>query len=138
VVPAYRFISREGAVEARVELEAGEPTAPFSLVAYRLRPIGKVGPPVLYRSVLENSGGRMQQHLLVWPAGCSQVHFEVLQPANSAASGKVLTPKGSRSFAFQPGKTFELDLAPEIVSEVIFEFDLAPGATPPELSLARN
>lgn len=94
IVPATRFLGREGRVEARVWLFAGDEMSPFSVAAYRTLPADGVAPPVLYRWRRTLAGEGVSYDLLVKPSSKSgePLRLNLANPAGSVTDYRITGP----------------------------------------------
>ena len=94
IVPAARFIGREGRVLARTWLFEGAEDSPFSLAAYRALGPGELPAPVLYRQrqIHEAAGARWDLLVKVWTDPVVVLRLE--NPGASAWSYRIDTAAG--------------------------------------------
>ena len=124
VVPAARFLGREGDVAVRTWLFKGEETSPFSLAAYRrLRP-GETAAPVLYRHRVTADAREVAHDLLVKTGGAPAVRFSLRNPSQTLRTFLVLTPLGRSGGQVAAGTSVIVEVALTVatVSEVRIVF----------------
>ena len=94
IVPAARFIGREGNVVGRTWLLDGDENNVFSLAAYRaLRP-GERPPPVVYRNRSSTEAGRERRELLVRTWDDVPLRLELVNHAATGRDYEVRSPLG--------------------------------------------
>lgn len=130
IVPANRFLGKEGNVLARVWTFYGDELSPFSLAAYRsLRP-GESPQPVLYRDVGTRQGGDLVRQLLVRTWQEPLVRFELRNPAAHAVRFELSTPLGPHQgeLAGRERKVIAVPLPTQIVVGLKLTFRPSGGA----------
>lgn len=142
IVPAVRFLGREGRVATSVWLFAGEEGSLFSVAAYRSLGAGEEPPPVLYRKRRTVAGGAVSYDLLAKAGNAAPIRFALTNPGKLACGYVWASPlaQGRGRLAAGERTVVELKL-PEGVGEVKFVFDAAAGSdvrsNPPSVELLR-
>ncbi len=142
ILPAVRFMGREGRVVARTFLFEGDEVSPFSLAAYRLRESGETPAPVLYRNRKTIQGGEIRWDILVKTWDRPEVRLQLANPDVSAWPYRIATPSGQRGGELPAGQKLivSLVLPAGEVSQVLVVFarhgSQAVEATSPLVELA--
>lgn len=84
IVPAKRFIGREGHVAASVWLFEGKESSFFSLAAYRTLDPGETPQSILYRQTRVATDKSVTIELLVKTVSSEKIHLAIANPAKSA------------------------------------------------------
>lgn len=140
IVPAARFIGREGRVLARTWLFEGAEDSPFSLAAYRALGPGELPAPVLYRQrqIREAAGARWDLLVKVWTDPVVVLRLE--NPGASAWSYRIDTAAGRQEGELAAGASQPVTLALPVdaVSQVLVTFHAvaAPDTPVPRVTLA--
>lgn len=139
IVPAARFVGREGQVVARTWLLDGDEQNIFSLAAYRaLRP-GEQPPPVLYRNrVARPDGGRARRELLVRTWDDAPLRIELLNPAAEARDFELRSPLGTVAGKIEPRQRHPIEVRVPAHFPALLTLEWPTGdATQPSPILAR-
>jgi len=140
VVPARRFLGREGKVAASVWLFRGDDGSPFSVAAYRLAETGEISSAVLYRDRPTRGQDEITHELLVKTWGSQPTRFKITNPGPVALRYRIVTPVSGFSGEVPPATkgTVEVTLPANTVSEVrLLLGDLGvAGHTEPSVELA--
>jgi hypothetical protein len=92
VVPALRFIGREGRVVASTWLFKGDEGSPYSVAAYRRLEPGEKPAILLYRNIKERQHNGWAHRLLVKTWDGRPVQFRLSNPLESAVCYNMRTP----------------------------------------------
>ena len=142
IVPAARFIGREGRVLARTWLFEGAEDSPFSLAAYRAPGPGELPAPVLYRQrqIREADGARWDLLVKVWTDPVVVLRLE--NPGASVWFYRIDTAAGRQEGELAAGASQPVTLAlpMDAVSQVLVTFHAvaAPGPPAPRVTLANQ
>lgn len=140
VVPARRFLGREGRVAASVWLFRGDDGSPFSVAAYRLLQPGESPSPALYRDLptWDRAGFNLELFVKTW--GARPTRFLISNPRSAALRYRMLTPVAGFSGEVPPLGTASVDasLPADSVSEVKLHFENTglAGQSEPSVELA--
>jgi hypothetical protein len=129
VVPAVRFIGREGRVAASAWLFRGDEGSPYSVAAYRrLRP-GEKPSILLYRDIREHQHSGWIHRLLVKTWDGRPVQFRLSNPSESAVDYSMQTPlTNTRStVAARSSRLINAVLPANTVSEVRLTIEVTEG-----------
>jgi len=123
IVPAAKFIGREGAVMGRTWLYEGDEQHAFSLAAYRALGPGERPVPMLYRNRLTGTGPNLRRELLVRTWGGEPVQLELVNTGTSAANFTLGTPLGGTTGVLPAGARLriEVPLPADIVSLITID-----------------
>jgi len=127
IVPAAKFLGREGSVMTRVWLQDGEERNAFSLAAYRtLRP-GEHPVPALYRNRIVVTADGIRRELLVKSWAREAVGLQLFNPGESTMRCTLQTPRGNDTREIAPGQRlrWEVALTADAVSPVILQWPKA-------------
>jgi len=134
VVPAIRFMGREGNVAARTWLWGGENNSIHSLAAYRSLRAGEIPSPVIYRNVREPMADGVKRILLVrsWK---ETVNIRLHNPGKLSwrYEGQTSSGKDSGLLAANDEITVTLKVSKEYVSEVAIELHPVSSGGLPDL-----
>jgi len=137
IVPAAKFIGREGSVMGRTWLYEGDEQHAFSLAAYRALRDGERPSPLLYRNRLAGSEASPRLELLVRTWGSEPVQLELANPGGAACQFTLRTPLGKTTDVLPPGARRQLavSLPADMVSLVTVDFSpsAAEGVAPATL-----
>ena len=124
IVPAARFLGREGRVDARVWLFDGDEQNPFSLAAYRVLPAGAQPVPLLYRNHRTTTADACTCDLLVKTWSVEPVRFTLINPSRAATDFRLATPAGITRGQLSAGekRTIELRLPADQVAQIQARF----------------
>lgn len=130
IVPATRFLGREGRVAASVWLFDGDETNAYSLVAYRTLAAGENPRPIFYRQRRERTGNSVVYDLLVKPVDGEAIHLAFVNPTRSARGYLWSTPLAQNKGRLAAGERIvvEMPLPVDAVGEVKIVFDSPDGA----------
>ncbi|MBI3885995.1 MAG: hypothetical protein HY302_09745, partial [Opitutae bacterium] len=130
IVPAARFLGREGAVQGRVWLDGGEEAGLFSLAAYRLLQPGESPEVLCYRRQRSAGPEGVSVSLLVKIWTAAEVPLALHNAGSAAWRYECLSPAGRQVGVIPAHARIELRLAlAAAVSEVIVRFaPVAAGA----------
>jgi hypothetical protein len=125
VVPASRFIGREGRVAAGVWLLGGDETNAFSVAAYRTLAAGEKPAPIFYRQRRTTTGAAVTHDLLVKTVGEGAIRVQLGNPLARALGYAWSTPLAQKRGTLAAGERLvvELPLPPEAVGEVKIVFE---------------
>jgi hypothetical protein len=138
IVPAARFIGREGAVMGRTWLYEGDERHAFSLAAYRVLGVGEQPVPLLYRNRLTGTATAWRRELLVRTWGDQPVKLELINPGGTATLFALRTPLSEFTDTLPPGarRRLEVPLPADLVSLITVDFPKSgPGAPPAMLEV---
>jgi hypothetical protein len=140
IVPATRFLGREGRVAASVVLCGGDETNGLSLAAYRALGAGeKPTPVIIYRQRRLTSGKSVAYDLLVKTTDSQAIRLALANPAQSAcrylwatslAQGRGILAAGGRG-------VIEMPMAMDAVGEVQIRFDSIDGQKMPTVEIGK-
>ena len=140
VVPARRFLGREGRVAASVWLCRGDDGSPFSIAAYRPLQTGERPRPVIYRDLRSKDRDGVTHEVLVKTWGTDPARLLLSNPGSEAVGYRLLTPLGRISGEVPSIGTaiVEVLLPTDSVSEVDVHLDSpkAGGFTEASVGLA--
>ena len=131
IVPARRFLGREGDVMARTFLFLGNPEHPASLAAYRRINKGDTTPPALYRNQSRRTTPAQWQHdILVRTWGAGPVRLQLMNPAAAPLRYGIATPSGEIQGLIPATniQTAEIILPAETLTPVTVTFLAPEGA----------
>jgi hypothetical protein len=136
VVPAVRFIGREGRVAASTWLFKGDEGSPYSVAAYRRLKPGEKPAILLYRDITERQRSGWIHRLLVKTWDGRPVQFRLSNPLESAISYNMRTPLTitEGKVAARGTRLMNAVLPANTVSQVWMSIEVpdADGAAPPE------
>jgi len=143
VVPATRFIGREGRVAGSTWLFAGDERSPFSVAAYRRLDPGEKPQPLLYRNIVRRERGGWEHDVLVKTWSDESVRFNLRNRGGTAWRFVMLTASGvvRGEVAANAEITVLAALAGSVVSQVRFRLEpvgQAAGEAPPVLTLSNQ
>jgi 4-amino-4-deoxy-L-arabinose transferase-like glycosyltransferase len=120
VVPATRFIGREGRVAGRTWLFAGDERHPMSIAAYRRLGAEETMTPILYRHLRTQTGEGIRHELIVRTWDASPVRFAIRHELGAAGSVVVTTSAGTETHEFARGREthVEVSLLKDTLSQV--------------------
>jgi hypothetical protein len=129
IVPAERFVGREGAVKARVWLFQGDEASPYSLAAYRTLDAGEKLEPIFYRQRRTVAGNAVMFDLLVKSFDDLPLRLAFANPGRRARGYVWSTPlaEGRGLLAGGAKVVLSLPLSAAAVGQVRILFD-APRA----------
>jgi hypothetical protein len=136
IVPAAKFIGREGAVMGRTWLYEGDEHHAFSLAAYRALGAGERPAPMLYRNRLTGTDTTLRRELLVRTWGGEPVQLDLINTGGSAANFTLGTPLGGTTGALPPGARLRIEVPLPTDRVSLITIDLpkpAAGAAAPAL-----
>jgi len=136
IVPAAKFIGREGTVMGRTWLYAGDEQHAFSLAAYRALGAGERPAPMLYRNRLTGTATTLRRELLVRTWDVEPVQLELVNTGGSVANFTLGTPLGGTTGELPPGARLRLTvpLPADIVSLLTVDLPKpAAGAAVPAM-----
>ncbi len=120
IVPAARFLGREGNVAGSVWLFGGDPANVYSVAAYRaLRP-GETPPAIVYRWRRTVTDSAASVELLVKSAAGKAIRLALSNPGDSAVAYEWATPagRGRGTLSANAASSVTLPLPAGAVSEV--------------------
>lgn len=143
VVPATRFIGREGRVAGSTWLFAGDERSPFSVAAYRRLNPGEKPQPLLYRNLVRRERGGWEHDLLVKTWSDEPVRFSLQNRGEATWRFVMLTASGAArgEVAANTDTAVAVALAGNEVSQVRFRLEpvgQAAGEVPPVLTLGNR
>ncbi len=129
IVPAARFLGREGRVAASVWLFAGDENNNFSLAAYRTLGAGEKPRPIFYRQQRVTLEKSVTFELLVKPVSGEAVRLALANPAKSARGFVWLTPLAQNRGSLAAGERIvvEMPLPADAVGEIRIVFTPLDG-----------
>ncbi len=135
IVPAAKFIGREGAVMGRIWLYEGDERHAFSLAAYRVLGAGERPVPLLYRNRLTGTDTAWRRELLVRTWGDQPVKLELINPGDTATPFVLRTPLSQFTDTLPPGarRRLEVPLPADVVSLITVDFPKPGAGAPPAL-----
>jgi hypothetical protein len=124
IVPATRFLGREGNVAASTWLLGGDPSNVYSVAAYRSLERGEVPNVIVYRQRRTVTDDGVLFDLLVKPAGDGPTLVALFNPGGEAFSFACTTPLGEVRGLLAPGAgtTVTVPLSKDSVAEVRIDF----------------
>ncbi len=136
IVPAQRFLGREGHVVGRTWLFRGDDASPFSLAAFRRLAPGEVAAPLLYRHIVETTPRGARHRILVKTWSNPTVSFSLVNPTAGEVAYRLTVPDAARAGRLAAGerKVLPIPIAADSVSEALVEFTDAAGAGDPASS----
>lgn len=142
IVPATRFLGREGRVATSVWLFGGEESSSFSVAAYRRLGAGEEPSPVLYRNRHTVADGRVSCDLLAKAGNAAPVRLALTNPGKVARGYVWSSPLAQGRGRLDAGERTVVELKlPEGVAEIKFVFDPAADSEmnmpPPLIELLR-
>jgi hypothetical protein len=143
IVPAARFVGREGRVAASVWWFDGTETSPFSVAAYRrLQPAETPPGPRIYQHEVTRRGDATRHEILLKTWSSDRCDIVISNTAGTTWRYEVITPAGHQIGRIEPNSTHpvEIGLPAGAVSQVIVDFVPSDAATamgpPPTVQLA--
>jgi hypothetical protein len=129
IVPATRFLGREGRVAASVCLFEGDESNVFSLVAYRTLAAGERSQPIIYRQRGVATGKSVTYDLLVKPVPGETIRLALANPAKSARGYVWSTPLTQNKGRLAAGERIvvEMPLPVDAVGEIKIVFAPTEG-----------
>lgn len=130
IVPAVRFLGREGRVAASVWLLAGDEANEFSVAAYRSLGPGEKPAPIIYRQRRTQAGNSLAFSLLVKTVAGTATRLALTNPTAVARGYAWSTPLAHHRGTLAAGEktVVTLPMPAEAVGEISVVFD---PATPP-------
>lgn len=131
IVPAAKFIGREGPVMGRTWLYEGDEHHAFSLAAYRALGAGERPVPMLYRNRLTGTDTTRRHELLVRTWDSEPVQLELINTGGTAATFTLGTPLGGTTGVLPPGARLrvEVPLPADVVSLITVDIPKAVAGT---------
>jgi hypothetical protein len=133
IVPARRFLGREGEVIAQTFLFLGNPEHPASLAAYRRINPGDTTRPVLYRNISQRTTPAQWQHdvlVRTWRAG--PVRLQLMNPSAAPLRYAITSAHGEIEglIPAMEIRIAEITLPGETLTPVTVSFVAPDGAIP--------
>ena len=110
IVPAARFLGREGHVVAKIILGDGDETNPFSLAAYRMPDAGEMPNPIVYRRRRITDGKSVTIDLLVRTVSDEKIHLALANPAKRACRYAWSTQLGQNTGVLVAGGRIDIEM----------------------------
>ncbi len=127
LLPPAGFFGREGRVQSRAWLFAGDPDSPYSIVAFRRLQPGETPAALVYRQqwMAREDSGHFELLVRSWEP---KLRLQLENPGPVAVQFHVLTPRAEGKGVVAPGRTTVMEVATldDKVAEVIVDCD-RPG-----------
>lgn len=129
IVPATRFLGREGRVAASVWLFGGDESSVYSLAAYRTLGAGEKPQTIFYRWRRTVAGGAVSYELLVKGEGGGAVRLALSNPSAGAFGFEWSSPLARAGGVLAAGArtVIALPVPAGVVSQVRVSFEPSPG-----------
>ena len=111
VVPAGRYMGREGNVAGRTFLFDGDPASPFSLAAYRRPRPGEAPAAILYANRRERRGAEVVCELILHPGPAATARLRLGNPGGVGRDFSVETPLGRTPGRLNAEAVAEIEVA---------------------------
>jgi hypothetical protein len=132
IVPAMRFVGKEGHVAVRVWLLDGDETSPYSVAAYRALDAGEREEAAVYRQRRSVTPTAVNFDFLIRAAGKAAVRLALANPSGAPVTFTWQTPRDSNVGRIEAGSrtAVTLPLTDGKVDEVRVAFQYDPGHVP--------
>jgi 4-amino-4-deoxy-L-arabinose transferase-like glycosyltransferase len=110
IVPAAKWIGREGEVVAKTTLFRGDEQSAFSLAAYRALQPGEQAPPVLYRNRSTDTANGVRREMLVRTWSEAPLRIELINFGSAPREFEARSPMGAQKGRLGPGERRQIEL----------------------------